>query len=301
MAMRSDRLSRDAAGAVNVLLIVLIAVLMVSASTVVILLYQGGQSEESTKTVVVAGDQIKVDYIGKLNDGRVFDTSLYYVASNDAAYPKTLSFNLRSNSSYTPLAFTVGSGQMISGFDAAVVGMRVGETKTVVLAPDQAYGDMDPSKLVTFSLAQSEPLLRTFTAASFQAEYGVAPAAGLTVYDPVYGWPAQVLEHDTMANKVTVMNSPTVQGEYHVFGEGSAGWDVLVTNVDSNSNTVTLVHQLTDGDSDMVKGVDDIGTFFITMVDEADGTAVRNYNTELLGKTLVFTITLKEIVEMASS
>ena len=89
----------------------------------------------------------------------------------------------------------------------------------------------------------------------------------------------------------------SVQSEYRIYGEGSTGWDVLVTNVDSNSNTITIHHQLTEADSDMIKGVDGTTTFFITMVDEADGTAVRNYNTELLGKTLVFTITVVTIVE----
>jgi len=298
MVMRFERLSKDAAGAVSALIIVLIAVLMVSASTVVILLYQGGQSEETTSDVVAVGQTISVDYIGKLTDGRVFDTSIYSVASNDAAYPKSLSFTMRSsNSSYTPLSFTVGGGEMITGFDEAVVGMRVGETRTVTLTPDQAYGDMDQSKLVSFELTDTEPLLRTFTASTFESEYDDTPSAGLTVYDPVYGWAATVLEYDQQADKVTVKNVPTLNAEYHIFGEGSVGWDVLVTGIDSNSNTITFHHQLTDTDSDMIEGLDDDTTFFITMVDEDNGTAVRNYNTELLGKSLVFTITVVSIEE----
>jgi FKBP-type peptidyl-prolyl cis-trans isomerase 2 len=297
MVMRFERLSRDVAGAVNVLLIVLIAVLMVSASTVVIILYQGGQTVGSPSNVVTVGQTISVDYIGKLTDGRVFDTSIYSVASNDAAYPKSLSFTMRSNTSYTPLSFKVGGGEMISGFDAAVVGMRVGETKTVTLTPDEAYGDMDESKLITFNLTQSAPLLRTFTAASFEAEYGEGPEAGLTVHDPVFGWAATVLEYSVQADRVTVRNLPTVNAVYHIYGEDSTGWDVLVTNIDSNSDVITIHHQLTDADSDMIKGMDNSTVFFITMVDEAGGTAVRNYNTELLGKSLVFTITVVKIVE----
>ncbi|MCG7840817.1 MAG: FKBP-type peptidyl-prolyl cis-trans isomerase, partial [Methanomassiliicoccales archaeon] len=111
--MRFDRLSKDVTGAVNVLLIVLIGVLMVSASTVVIVLYQGGQSEESSSDLVTVGQTIKVDYIGKLTDGRVFDTSNYSIAIDDAAYPKTLSFTLRDQTSYTQLSFEVGGGQLI--------------------------------------------------------------------------------------------------------------------------------------------------------------------------------------------
>lgn len=295
--MRSLRLSRDVTGAVNVLLIVLIAVLMVSASTVVILIYQGEQSEEGSGDVVTAGQTIKVNYIGKLLDGRVFDTSLITVANDDAAYPKTLSFTKRSNSSYTPLSFEVGAGRMIAGFDEAVVGMKVGETKTVTLAPDEAYGEMDPAKLVTFQLTETVPLLMTFTASSFKAEYGVDAAQGLTVSDPMYGWDATVFEYDEQADRVTVKNVPTLNALYHIYGTGSVGWNVKVTGVDSNANLVTIEHQLDEADSDMIKGTDGTSTFFIIDVDETNGTAVRNYNTELLGKSLVFTITIVSIVE----
>ncbi len=295
--MRSLRLSRDVTGAVNVLLIVLIAVLMVSASTVVILIYQGGQSEEGSSDIVAAGQTIKVNYTGKLLDGRVFDTSYLTVANDDANYPKTLSFTKRSDSSYAPLSFQVGAGKMISGFDAAVVGMKIGETKTVTLSPDEAYGDMDPSKLVTFQLTENVPLLKVFTSSAFQAEYGVDPAYHLMVTDPRYGWDAIVEAYDEQADRVNVKNVPTIDSLYHIYGTGSVGWDVKVTAMDSNSGLITIQHQLDDADSDMIKGLDGTSTFFITGVDQDGGTAMRNYNTELLGKSLVFTITIVSIVE----
>ncbi len=298
MAMRFDRISRDVAGAVNVLLIVLVAVLMVSASTVVIILYQGGQSEGTSSEVVAAGQTIKVDYIGKLTDGRIFDTSYYSVASDDALYPKALSFTLRANTSYTPLSFEVGAGKMISGFDAAVVGMKVGETKTVTLTPAEAYGEMVPSKLITFDLVQTVPLLETFTATAFQAEFQVSPVAGMTVTDPVYGWGVTVLEYNQGADRVTVKNVPTVNTSYHIYGS-TTGWDLMVINIDSGTNQITFEHQLSDEDSDMIKGVDGTTTFFLTQVNVANGTAVMNYNTELLGKSLVFTITIVDIIDVA--
>lgn len=61
---------------------------------------------------------MKVEYRGTLDDGTEFDSS----------------------EGREPLEFTVGSGQTIEGFDAAVNGMVVGETKTVTLEPDNAYG-----------------------------------------------------------------------------------------------------------------------------------------------------------------
>lgn len=67
---------------------------------------------------VKSGDTISVDYTGKLQSGKVFDSS----------------------EGQTPLKFTVGSGMLIKGFDQAVIGMKPGEKKTVVIEPEDGYG-----------------------------------------------------------------------------------------------------------------------------------------------------------------
>ncbi|MFO7982193.1 MAG: peptidylprolyl isomerase [Desulfuromonadales bacterium] len=64
------------------------------------------------------GDSVKVNYTGKLEDGTVFDSS----------------------EGKEPLEFTVGSGQIIPGLDKAVDGMEVGESKTVTVESEEAYG-----------------------------------------------------------------------------------------------------------------------------------------------------------------
>ncbi len=63
-------------------------------------------------------DTVKVHYTGRLNDGTVFDSSV----------------------EREPLQFTLGEGQVIPGFENAVIGMTAGESKTVTIAADQAYG-----------------------------------------------------------------------------------------------------------------------------------------------------------------
>lgn len=68
------------------------------------------------------GDKVEVNYTGKLTDGTVFDSS---VAGE-------------------PIKFTIGSGEVIPGFDKAVVGMKVGEKKTVFIPVDEAYGAVRP-------------------------------------------------------------------------------------------------------------------------------------------------------------
>jgi len=69
--------------------------------------------------VAKEGRSVKVHYRGTLDDGTVFDSS----------YERE-----------QPIDFQVGAGQMIKGFDEAVDGMKVGETKTVNIPSDQAYG-----------------------------------------------------------------------------------------------------------------------------------------------------------------
>ena len=64
------------------------------------------------------GDSVKIHYTGTLDDGTQFDSS----AGRD------------------PLAFELGSGQVIPGFDKAVDGMTVGESKSVNIPADDAYG-----------------------------------------------------------------------------------------------------------------------------------------------------------------
>lgn len=64
------------------------------------------------------GDTVKVHYTGTLNDGTVFDSSI----------------------GRDPLQFTLGEGQMIPGFEQAVLGMKLGEAKTITIPVDQAYG-----------------------------------------------------------------------------------------------------------------------------------------------------------------
>jgi len=70
-------------------------------------------------------DQVKVHYTGTLTNGEVFDSSLQR----------------------EPLAFTVGAGQMIKGFDEAVNGMSVNEKKTVTIPAAEAYGERNDDLL----------------------------------------------------------------------------------------------------------------------------------------------------------
>ncbi len=304
--MSLRELRSDVRAAYNLTFIILIVVLLISASSVVILAYQGGQSSQSSPLKKAKwGDTVKVDYIGKLGDGRVFDTSLWSVASNDALYPKSLSFTLRDQSGYVPLDFRVGTGQMIRGFESGVLGMAVGETKVLTIAPNDGYGELNESKLSAIPLVEEMPVFETLNMSAFVSEFSVTPLVGLSLKDPKWGWDLTVLEVSSQANRVVIANSPVLGESYKVFGDPEAtpptGWYAEVEYFDSSADggagLIMVRHHLTPSDAGYIEGVDQSGqTFIVHEVDEDAGTVVLNYNLEVVGKTLYFTVTLVAIV-----
>lgn len=112
-------------------------------------------SVEANASVVEKGDSIAVDYVGTLEDGTLFDTSIEEKAK---AWNK-----LNPARKYEPLRFTAWAGQMILGFDEGVIGMKKDETKKLILSPEKAYGDANdpkynvPMNIETFKLAGINP------------------------------------------------------------------------------------------------------------------------------------------------
>lgn len=83
-------------------------------------------------SVVKNGDNVKVHYTGKLVNGEQFDSS----------------------AGREPLEFTVGAGMMIKGFDDAMPGMKLGEKKTINIAPEDGYGERNPQAIIEFPKEQ---------------------------------------------------------------------------------------------------------------------------------------------------
>jgi peptidylprolyl isomerase len=86
----------------------------------------------SSAPAVKNGDTIKVSYTGKLANGTVFDSS----------------------AGRAPLEFKVGSGQVIQGFDKAVIGMKVGDSKTFTIPAAEAYGPVRNELITTIDRSQ---------------------------------------------------------------------------------------------------------------------------------------------------
>lgn len=98
----------------------------------------------TTGKTVKAGDNVSVDYTGWFDNGTVFDTSNATVAQQNGIY--------EVGKLYAPMSFIVGSGAVITGFDNAVVGMKINESKNVTLTPEQAYGKYNSSLIMPIPL-----------------------------------------------------------------------------------------------------------------------------------------------------
>jgi peptidylprolyl isomerase len=81
------------------------------------------------------GDTVNVHYTGKLPDGTIFDTSR----------------------SRHPLQFTIGKGQVIAGFEQAMIGMKTGESRTTTIPVELAYGPRRDEMIVTVDRGQLPP------------------------------------------------------------------------------------------------------------------------------------------------
>ena len=71
-----------------------------------------------------AGDLLVMNYTGRLENGKVFDSNV-----------------LPEFGHVTPFEFTLGAGQVIAGWDEGLVGMKIGDKKTLTIPPEKGYGD----------------------------------------------------------------------------------------------------------------------------------------------------------------
>ena len=71
-----------------------------------------------------AGDVLVMNYTGRLENGTIFDSNI-----------------LPEFNHVAPFEFVLGAGQVIQGWDEGLLGMKIGEKKTLVIPPEKGYGD----------------------------------------------------------------------------------------------------------------------------------------------------------------
>lgn len=112
-------------------------------------------------TAAKQGDTVAIHYTGTLDDGSVFDSS----------------------DGRDPLEFEVGSGQIIPGLDSEIPGMRVGDKKTVVIEPEQAYGPVNPDAKQTVPRSDIPAEIPLEVGLTLQAQTSQGQAIPVTVVE----------------------------------------------------------------------------------------------------------------------
>jgi len=111
------------------------------------------------------GDGVTIHYVGRFEDGSLFDTSRQEVARHG----DLITAQGNEPADYAPLSFTVGRGDIIEGIDEALVGMEDGEEKTIEVPPAKAYGEFEAEKL------------REYDPEAFEEMVGQEPEVGIHV------------------------------------------------------------------------------------------------------------------------
>lgn len=132
------------------------------------------------------GDRVRVHYTGRLEDGQVFDSSRDDEGKGE------------------PLEFTIGAGQVIPGFDEAVRGMSVGETKTVEIESEDAYGPRREGLVATIERER--------------AQFPVEPQVGMSLALPLQdGRQIEVVVTEVTDQHVTIDGNHPLAGEKLIF------------------------------------------------------------------------------------
>ncbi|HEY1112187.1 MAG TPA: peptidylprolyl isomerase [Chitinophagaceae bacterium] len=108
---------------------------------------------------VKSGDKVKVHYHGKLRSGETFDSS----------------------QGREPLEFTVGSGQVIKGFDQGVMGMQVGDKRTIEIEVQDAYGAKQDEMIIEFPKNQFPPDMKPEAGMQLMMNNGAGQSFPVTV------------------------------------------------------------------------------------------------------------------------
>ncbi len=95
---------------------------------------------------IEAGDFVVFHYVGRFENGEVFDTSYEDIAKENDIYVE--------EREYGPLGVNVGVGEIIPGLDEALIGMEIGEKKTVTVPPEKAYGMPNPELVIDVPVSE---------------------------------------------------------------------------------------------------------------------------------------------------
>lgn len=264
---------------------------------------------DEKKVTVEEGDQVTIDYLGRLEDGTVFDTSNEDYAKKYGLYSE--------NKQYGALTVTVGKGQFIKGFEHGLLGMKLNQQKRITVAPEDGYGLSDPSKLQEISRVKEIPRVQELnlrfnvTFGEFTAVFHKEPVKNDLVTGERSPWPYRVVD---MRGNTIFLRAVINQGKQYVIPKTAWNSTAIVvtetaarlrqdptqTSVQTELGmaTITLTENkiiffLTPNVGDAV--ITKEGRGIVKSVD--DDTITIDLNHPLAGKTLIFDVVVQHLVK----
>ncbi len=102
---------------------------------------------------IATGDTVTIEYTGRLDDGTVFDSSREAVAQ-EAGLAEA-----QPDREYEPLTVEVGAGQVIEGMEDGLLGLDEGESATLEIPPEEAYGEWTEEHVQEFDTDELSEML----------------------------------------------------------------------------------------------------------------------------------------------
>jgi len=264
---------------------------------------------------VKKGDNISVNYIGSFEGGKVFDTSIESVAmANDLFTP---------GAKYEPFNFTVGKtpSEAIEGFDEGVIGMKVGETKNLIIPPEKAY-PINPNRIQVIPIKDTIPTITVIPreikvpTGQFEQVFGPNHSVGNTV---------QIPDSNINITVTNITSEITLKYDLNVgsiIWSANAPWNETVIKIDDKNISIKPIVKINDTiklpnspyNSTVVDMNDEnitlrhnpipettaelpdmFGQMVPTKIRFNETSITMDQNPEVAGKTLLFNITLVSI------
>lgn len=104
---------------------------------------------------IETGDEVEIEYVGRIKDGEIFDTSRKTIAENAGLIDK-----FPEDKDYSPLKIRIGEGQIIEGLEEGLIGLEKGETRKITVPPEKGYGKISDEKIETYDPSEFERMLQ---------------------------------------------------------------------------------------------------------------------------------------------
>ncbi len=220
------------------------------------------------------GSIVTADYTLYMENGDVSDTTIGSVG-RDAGF---------GDRDYSPLVFTIGDKNILSGFQEEILGLREGDEKRFTLTYERAYGERDDNLVREFSRDINMTRYTYLDIDKFRNAFGKDPIMGEIVRIPTISWDFMVTDMDE--NKITLEN---------ILSEGDSielrdlGWETTVLSVDEEY--IYLRHNPSVGDY-ISSGTN---PRFAVITEVSENFFIADANFPLAGKTLIFDVKITSV------